>query len=235
MSQSVAPKEMTENKDINNKLNVLRAGVLGANDGIVSTAGLVIGVAGAANDTMTILVAGIAGLVAGALSMAGGEYSSVSTQRDTEKAAVKKEAYEIKTDYKGELQELADIYQQKGLSPHLAEEVAKELMAKNALAAHAEAELNITLGDYANPWSAALSSVFSFSCGAILPLLAITLLPASVRVLVTFLIVSLALAMTGYVSAYLGGAPKTKAVMRNVVVGMLTMVVTYFIGYFIPV
>lgn len=221
-------------KDISNKLNVLRAGVLGANDGIVSTAGLVIGVASAAHDTMTVFVAGLAGLVAGALSMAGGEYTSVSTQKDIEEAAVKKEAYEIQTDYEGELQELADIYQQKGLSPQLAKEVAKELMDKNALAAHTEAEFNITLGEYVSPWNAAFSSMFSFSCGAILPLLAITLLPISLRVVITFFIVSVALAITGYVSAYLGGAEKSKAVVRNVVVGMLTMFVTYLVGYFIP-
>lgn len=231
MNQPVVTKE---NKDITNRLNVLRAGVLGANDGIVSIAGLVIGVASAAHDTMTVFVAGLAGLVAGALSMAGGEYTSVSTQRDTEETAVRKEADEIETDYEGELQELADIYEKKGVSPRLAKEVAKELMDKDALAAHTEAEFNITLDEYVNPWSAALSSMFSFTCGAILPLLAITLLPIPIRVVVTFFIVLLALALTGYVSAYLGGAPKQKAVMRNVIVGMLTMIVTYLVGHFIP-
>lgn len=227
-------KTLNENKDITNRLNVLRAAVLGANDGIVSTAGLVIGVASAAHDTMTVFVAGLAGLVAGALSMAGGEYTSVSTQRDTEKAAVKKEAFELQVDYEGELRELADIYEQKGVSPDLAKEVARELMAKDALAAHTEAELNITVGEYVNPWNAALSSMLSFSCGAILPLLAIILLPIKIRVIVTFFIVLFALALTGYVSAYLGGAPKIKAVTRNVFVGMLTMLVTFLVGYFIP-
>lgn len=221
-------------KDLVNKLNVLRAGVLGANDGIVSTAGLVIGVAGATTDSMTILASGLAGLIAGALSMGGGEYVSVSTQRDTERAAIRKEAYELKTDYSRELDELTSIYQQKGLSASLARQVAVELMSKDALAAHAEAELNISPGDYANPWSAAFSSMFSFTCGAILPLLFIILLPEAIKILGTFIAVLLALMLTGFVSAYLGHAPCKPAIIRNVLVGMITMVVTYSVGHIIP-
>lgn len=221
-------------KSLSNKLNVLRAGVLGANDGIVSTAGIVLGVAGATDNTMTIFVAGFAGLIAGALSMAGGEYTSVSTQSDTERAQVKKEANEIKEDYEGELEELAEIYQQKGLSADLSMKVAKELMDKDALSAHTEAELNITPGNYVSPWSAALSSLCSFTLGALLPLLVITLLPSHIKILGTFFIVLIALALTGYISAFLGGAPKVKAILRNMVVGFLTMIVTYLIGGFVP-
>lgn len=228
-----AQPPVSEEKNLSNKLNVLRAGVLGANDGIVSIAGLVIGVAGATTDSATILISGLAGLVAGALSMAGGEYVSVSAQRDTEQAAINKEAYEIKTNYTAEVAELAAIYQQKGLSEQLAKQVANELMDKDALAAHAEAEFNIEPGNYVNPWSAAFSSMLSFSCGAVLPLLFITLLPQTIKVISTFFVVLLALALTGFISAYLGGAHTKPAVIRNVVVGMITMVVTFIIGYFI--
>ncbi|WP_233230964.1 VIT1/CCC1 transporter family protein [Paenilisteria weihenstephanensis] len=215
---------------MNQKLNILRAGVLGANDGIVSVAGIVIGIAGATTDIGTIFIGGIAGLIAGALSMAGGEYVSVSTQKDTEEAVINKEKLELTNDYQGEIEELAGIYKEKGLSDRLAKEVATKLMEKDALAAHSEAELGLKLNDFANPWQAALSSLVSFTVGAILPLLAILLLPAGIRIWMTFVVVLLALALTGYVSAYLGEAPKRNAVLRNMVVGMLTMLVTYGVG-----
>lgn len=221
------------NEKLGDKLNALRAGVLGANDGIVSTAGMVIGVASATPELTVILVSGIAGLVAGALSMAGGEYVSVSTQRDTEKAAIEKEKQELKTDYPGEVNELNAIYIAKGLSPKLAREVALELMNKDALAAHAEAELHIEPGKYVNPWTAAFFSLLSYSLGALLPLLSILLLPQALRMQGTFIVVALALALTGYVSAALGGAKRGMAVVRNVIVGGATMLVTYTIGSFI--
>ncbi|EUJ28141.1 integral membrane protein [Listeria cornellensis FSL F6-0969] len=153
-----------KNSTMSQKLNILRAGVLGANDGIVSVAGIVIGVAGATTHVGTIFIAGIAGLVAGALSMAGGEYVSVSTQKDTEEAVIVKEKMELANDYDGELEELADIYIEKGLSADLAKQVAAQLMEKDALAAHSEAELGLQLNDFANPWQAALSSLFFFFC-----------------------------------------------------------------------
>lgn len=217
-------------EDFVNRLNVLRAGVLGANDGIVSTAGLVIGVAGATSDPTVILISGLAGLVAGALSMAGGEYVSVSTQKDTEQAEIAEEKYELKTDYAGEVDELAQIYQEKGLSAELAKEVAVQLMKKDALAVHAKEELNIDPRAYLNPWSAALGSLISYTLGALLPLLFITLVPVHLKVQMTFAGVMLALALTGYISAYLGHAKRFRAVVRNVVVGTLTMLVTYGIG-----
>jgi VIT1/CCC1 family predicted Fe2+/Mn2+ transporter len=217
-------------KGLGGKLNVLRAGVLGAQDGIVSTAGLVIGVAGASASSSALLIAGLAGLVSGALSMAGGEYVSVSAQKDTEVAVVEKERWELQTMPERELTELAKLYEEKGLPPDLAHQLAVELHKPDALAAHAETELGLDPTERANPWSAAGTSAVSFALGAMLPLLAITLTPAAIRIPVTFVVVSVALVATGYVSAHLGGAPKVRAVLRNLGVGVLAMVVTYGIG-----
>jgi VIT1/CCC1 family predicted Fe2+/Mn2+ transporter len=212
------------------RLNWLRAGVLGANDGIVSVAGLVVGVAGASNSRTALFTAGLAGLVAGALSMGAGEYVSVSTQRDTERAMLSLERRELADDPAGELRELASIYEEKGLSPRLAQEVADELTAHDAFRAHASAELNIDPDTLTNPWAATAASMLSFTLGALLPLLAITLPPASARVPVTFVAVLLALAATGSVSAQLGGAAKIPAVARVVVGGAAAMAVTYLVG-----
>ncbi|MCO7175320.1 VIT family protein [Sporolactobacillus kofuensis] len=216
--------------DFSQKLNVLRAGVLGANDGIVSTAGIVIGVAGATTHTVTLLISGLAGLVAGALSMGGGEYVSVSTQKDTEKAVVEAEKVRLRDDYEGEVSELANIYVKNGLSEDLSKKVAVELMNKDALGAHARAELGVKPNDYVNPWYAAFSSMGSFSIGATLPLLSILLTPLSIRVPFTVSTVLIALGLTGYISAHLGGAPKKPAVIRNMFVGALTMAVTFTVG-----
>lgn len=211
-------------------LNWLRAAVLGANDGIVSTAGLVIGVAAATTDEKAILVAGVAGLAAGALSMAAGEYVSVSTQRDTEKALLDKERWELETMPEEELAELVDIYRSKGLSPELAQQVAEELTAHDALAAHAEAELNIDPEQLTSPWSAAWASMAAFTVGALLPLLTIVLSPADLRTYITFATVAIALAITGFLSARLGGAPRMPAILRNTGGGLFAMVVTHLIG-----
>lgn len=211
-------------------LNILRAGVLGGQDGIISTAGIVVGVAGASLDGTALLIAGLAGLVSGALSMAGGEYVSVSSQRDTEKALLEKERWELATMPEEELAELAGLYEEKGLSAELAQQVAVQLHAKDALAAHAEIELGIDSSVFTNPWHAAISSAASFAVGAALPLLAITLTAPDVRVYVTFVVVVLALIGTGLISAQVGGAPKGGAVLRNVVVGVITMAVTFGIG-----
>ncbi|MEV0432119.1 MULTISPECIES: VIT1/CCC1 transporter family protein [unclassified Nocardia] len=212
------------------RLNWLRAGVLGANDGIVSTAGLVVGVAATTNDSTTILAAGVAGLVAGAISMAAGEYVSVSTQRDSEKALLAKERRELADFPDYELAELTEIYQAKGLSPATARKVAEELTAHDAFTAHAEAELKLDPSELTNPWAAAGSSAIAFTCGALLPLLAIVLPPAQWRVPVTFVAVLVALALTGSLSARLGGSARGRAVLRVVVGGALAMAVTYAIG-----
>ena len=212
------------------RLNWLRAAVLGANDGIVSTAGLVVGVAGATTDSRAILVAGVAGLVAGAISMAAGEYVSVSTQRDSEQALLAKERRELAEEPEEELAELADIYVGKGLTHELAMEVAEQLTAHDALGAHAEAELGIDPDALTNPWHAAWASMLAFTAGALLPLLTISLSPEAARVWVTGLSVVVALALTGWASARLGQSPAGRAVVRNVSGGVVAMVVTYGIG-----
>ena len=215
---------------INTKLNWLRAGVLGANDGIVSVAGIVIGVAAATVERAPIVTAGVAGLAAGALSMALGEYVSVSTQRDTEQALLAKERRELLEEPEAELEELVGLYEKKGLSPQTARTVAEELTAHDAFAAHIDVELGIDPDELTNPWHAAISSAISFTVGAVLPMLAILLPPPAARIPVTFVAVLLALAITGWVSARLGGADPVRATQRVVIGGALAMAVTYAIG-----
>ncbi len=217
------------------KLNWLRAGVLGANDGIVSIAGLVLGVAGATSSSTVILAAGIAGIVAGAISMAAGEYVSVSSSKDTEKALLEQEKYELKNFPEEELEELAQIYEKKGLSPKTAAQVAKELTEKDPIAAHFDAELRIDPDNLTNPWHAAIASAFAFFLGALIPLFAITLPPQDLKVPVAFISVIVALAITGIVSAKVGRANVGKAVVRVVLGGALAMIVTYSIGKFFGV
>jgi vacuolar iron transporter family protein len=216
--------------NVGTRLNWLRAAVLGANDGIVSTAGVVMGVAGATDDSGAIVIAGIAALTAGALSMGAGEYVSVSTQRDSEHALLEKERRELAEDPEEELAELADIYVGKGLSEGRALEVARELTEHDALGAHAEAELGIDPDDLTNPWSAAWASMLSFTVGALLPLLTIALVVADLRVPVTIVAVVLALALTGWASARFGYGPAKQAVLRNMGGGLFAMLVTYGIG-----
>ncbi|HNV10285.1 MAG TPA: VIT family protein [Propionibacteriaceae bacterium] len=215
---------------LNSKLNWLRAGVLGANDGIVSTAGLVMGVAGASASRSALLIAGLAGLVAGALSMAGGEFVSVSSQKDTEIAELAQEQWELTNNPDGELEELADIYRSKGISDELAHRVATELTAHDALAAHAEAELGISSLERTSPWHAAIASMIAFTLGATIPLLLMVLSPHDYRVLSTLIGVLLALMLTGWVSAHMGGAGKGRPMVRNVIVGTLAMLLTYLVG-----
>jgi len=215
---------------LNNRLNWLRAGVLGANDGIVSTAGIVMGVAGATTDRTAILVAGVAGLAAGALSMAAGEYVSVSTQRDSELALLATERCELVEEPQAELEELAAIYVGKGLTEGLALQVASQLSAHDAFGAHAEAELGIDPDDVTSPWTAAWASMLSFTVGALLPLLCILLAPAGWRIGVTVLAVTVALVLTGWGSARFGYGSAGRAVVRTVAGGLLAMAVTYGIG-----
>ena len=213
------------------KLNWLRAGVLGANDGIVSTAGLVMGVAGAnPNNPTAVLVAGIAGLVAGSISMAGGEFTSVSAQKDSEMAALEVERKELAANPEHELRELTWFYEQKGLSLETASVVAKELTAKDALKAHAEAELGIDSEQHVSPGQAAISSFVAFAAGSLLPILAVTGPWVAWRIPATVAAVALSLALTGFVGAKIGGAKSGKAIIRNVSVSLLTMGVTFAIG-----
>ena len=215
---------------LGSQLNGLRAAVLGANDGIVSIAGLVMGVAGATAERQTLLMAGLAGLVAGALSMAVGEYVSVSTQRDTERALIAKETRELSEEPEDELAELAELYRQKGLSDDLAHQVALELTAHDALRSHLDIELGIDPDELTSPWHAAVASMVAFTLGALLPLLTITLFSADLRVVVTVRRGGVALAVTGFLSARIGDAPTRPAVRRIVIGGVLAMAVTYGIG-----
>ncbi|MER8100486.1 VIT family protein [Kitasatospora sp. NPDC094016] len=213
--------------ELSARLNWLRAAVLGANDGVVSTAGIVTGVAGAAESRAVLLAAGVAGLLAGAMSMAAGEYVSVSTQRDTERAALAKERRELAEDPEGELDELTDYYRDSGLTDGLAREVAVAFTARDALAAHAQSELGIDPQVLTNPWQAALASATAFTLGALVPLLAVLLPPESWRVAATVAAVVAALTLSGWVSARLGGAGPGRAVLRNVAGGLAAMAVTY--------
>lgn len=224
------PGEAHVGDNVGQRLNWLRAGVLGANDGIVSVAGVVVGVAAATPGNLAaIATAGIAALVAGAFSMAGGEYVSVSTQRDTERALIAKEKRELREQPEEELEELAGLYRQRGLSAGLAKQVAQELTAHDALAAHAEVELGIDPDELTSPWHAALSSFIAFTVGALIPL-AMILLPVGSEILNTALAVVLGLLLTGWISARLGGAPLPPAILRNVLMGSATMAATYLIG-----
>jgi VIT1/CCC1 family predicted Fe2+/Mn2+ transporter len=214
---------------LGSRLNWLRAGVLGANDGIVSVAGLVMGVAGATTDRSQILVAGIAALVAGALSMAAGEYVSVSTQRDAELALVAAERRDLKKMPDVELRELTEMLQERGMTAETAATAARELSDWNALRVHTYLEFGIDVDDVTRPWSAAGASMVAFTCGALLPLLTI-LLPSPSRYYVTVVAVLLALALTGFTSARAGFAKPGRAVLRNVLGGAFAMGVTYLIG-----
>ena len=208
----------------------LRAAVLGADDGILSTASLVLGVAAAGSGHAAIVTAGVAGLVAGSMSMAAGEYVSVSSQRDVERADLALERRELEESPDEELAELAGIYRARGISESLAWEVARELSAGDRLAAHARDELGFDPTHMARPRQAALASALSFACGAIVPLIAIALAPASSRVIVAIVVTLLALIALGAIGARLGGAPMAPAIARVVFWGAVAMAVTMGIG-----
>ncbi|WP_406284213.1 VIT family protein [Embleya sp. NBC_00896] len=224
------PTHPPHDEGMGTRLNWLRAAVLGANDGIVSTAGLVVGVAGATDERAQLLTAGLAGLLAGSLSMAAGEYVSVSTQRDAEKAALVQERRELTDEPEAELDELTELYEKQGLTRSLAREVAEQLTAHDALAAHAQVELKIDPNELTNPWHAAGASFLAFTAGALLPLLAMVLPPASIRLPVTVVAVLVALVLCGWSSARLGGAPESRAIVRTTAGGALAMAVTYGVG-----
>jgi len=208
----------------------LRAAVLGANDGIVSTASLVLGVAAATSDASAVLVAGLAGLVAGAMSMAAGEYVSVSSQADMESADLRREKQAQKDDHEGEHQELADIYIKRGLEPGLARQVANQLMAKDALGAHARDELGITTTHKARPIQAAITSGITFSIGAALPLLLAVFSPTDLLTVTVGGGSLVTLACLGMLAANAGGAPLLKGAIRVSFWGALAMAATMAVG-----
>jgi vacuolar iron transporter family protein len=215
------------------RIGWLRAAVLGANDGIVSVASLVIGVAAANSSKTAVMTAGLAGLIAGATSMAVGEYISVSSQRDTEIADLKIEAEALADHPEDELRELAAIYVRRGLEPQLAREVAEQLQAHDAVGAHARDELGITELAQARPWQASWTSAVSFTTAAILPLVAVGLAPRDLRVAVTAVVALIALAVLGILGARAGGAPWQRAAARVVVGGGLAMALTAVIGHIV--
>ena len=212
------------------RIGWLRAAVLGANDGIVSTASLVIGVAAAAAGKPEIMLAGSAGLAAGALSMAAGEYVSVSSQSDSERALIAKERHELAEMPQEELAELVSLYERKGLSAHTARQVAHELTQRDALAAHLDAELNIDPADIVSPWRAALASAVAFSAGGVLPLLAVLIFPQQWRIAATTIAVLGALAITGALGARLGYSPILRPTIRVVLGGAIALTTTFLLG-----
>lgn len=229
-NQTPTARPSHKERHLSHRAGWLRAAVLGADDGILSIASLVLGVAAAGLSRSAIVTAGIAGLVAGAMSMAAGEYVSVSSQRDVERADIVRERRELEMSPEEELAELAGIYQGRGLSEALAWDVARELSSGDRLAAHARDELGFELDQLARPRQAALASAISFATGGVVPLVAIALAPASVRVVVAVLVTLVALAALGITGARLGGAPQAPAVVRVMFWGALAMAVTSGVG-----
>jgi VIT1/CCC1 family predicted Fe2+/Mn2+ transporter len=211
-------------------LNWLRAGVLGANDGIVSTAAIIFGVAGASASHATIMLAAIAAISAGALSMATGEYVSVATQRDLERAELARQKADLEADPERELQVLARLFEQRGVEPAVAIQVARQMSAKDALSVHARAELGIDPAAVTNPWSAALASFVAFTIGGLVPIVPLLITPPAIEIWVAGAAVVIALALTGAISARLGRMPSAPAIARTVVGGLLSMGVTYGVG-----
>ncbi|MCI7479744.1 VIT1/CCC1 transporter family protein [[Pasteurella] aerogenes] len=220
---------------LSHRSNWLRASVLGANDGLISTASLMTGMVAAQPEFNTLLLTGISALVGGAISMAAGEYVSVSSQADTEKADMEMERRELALHPEEELKELTTIYQDRGLTPELAHEVAKQLTAHNALDAHMRDEISISEESFANPLQAAFSSAASFAIGAAIPILVILLLPLNTLLIALIISTLIGLGLLGYISAKLGGAPIRPAVMRILIWGVIAMGVTGIIGKLVGV
>ena len=226
----VLPDHLSSERHLGGRAAWLRAAVLGANDGLISTASLMVGVAAASNTRSAILVAGIAGLTAGALSMAAGEYVSVSSQRDTERADIERERLELVATPEAELDELAAIYERRGLSAGLARQVAEELSQQDRLAIHTRDELGIDIDALANPKQASVVSAGSFIAGAVIPIVVVALAPAAARVVITMIVTLIGLVVLGSVGARLGGAPQGRAAARVLVGGALALIISLGIG-----
>ena len=214
----------------NGKLNKLRAAVLGANDGIVSVSSITMGMVGATSDSKAISLVGLAALIAGALSMAVGEYVSVSSQADAEKAYIRREKEDLRNDPDQELDELAREYQKLGVSRPTAEHVAAELTAKDALRSHLHVHFNLDPDAINSPWQAAVASLLAFTVGGLIPFLVVVLSPQALRIPATAIAVLIALIAVGFLSAVAGNAPKMRAIVRVVIGGFLAMVITYGVG-----
>ncbi len=213
-----------------NRLGWLRAGVLGANDGIVSVGALIMGVAAAEPAVHTVLIAGVAALTAGALSMAAGEYVSVSSQSDTERADIAREKLALETAPEAELQELAEIYEERGMSPATALQAAREVSEKDALAAHVRDEMGLTEVAAANPLQAALTSALTFSVAGAVPLIAAWVAPVDMIMAFVLVATIAALAVLGALGAYAGAAPIGRGVLRVTVWGLIALGITAVVG-----
>ena len=224
------PDHRSEERHLGGRAAWLRAAVLGANDGLISTASLMVGVAAADSGRSAILVAGVAGLTAGALSMAAGEYVSVSSQRDTERADLERERVELATSPEAEHEELVRIYRDRGLSEPLARQVADELGNLDLLAVHARDELGVDVDELANPAQAAIVSASSFVVGAVVPIVVVALASAGMRVALTMIVTLIGLVALGATGARLGGAPQGRAAARVLIGGMLALLISLAIG-----
>ena len=225
MDQNKKPKQTMQEK-----LNTLRAGVLGANDGILTVVGVLVSVAAATTDQFTIFIAGLSDLLACAFSMASGEYASVSTQKDTEKSAVAHEGYLLKHDFESEVVAVRDHYMEKGVSEATATAIAKDLLNKKPLQTVVRVKYDIELGHYLNPWNAAFSSLAAAAAGGLLPLLAMVLAPLAWRWEAVILAVIFTSALTGYISSKLGNGLVKVAIVRNIIVGIITVIIHYCVG-----
>lgn len=236
LSTSEETRAATSSRSVSSRLNWLRAGVLGANDGIVSISGLVVGVAAVdPTNTSAIALAGIAGIVSASLSMSVGEYVSVSTQLDTEQELLRRQWKALEDNPRAEEQRLAAMWEKEGLSPATARAVAAELSAKDAIGAHLTVEHGIDPDELTSPWAAAFSSFVSFVVGALLPFLTMLLAPVPLRIPATVVAVVIALALTGWISAWLGQARRLRAMLRLVAGGILAMGLTYAVGSYFGV
>lgn len=212
------------------KVNILRASVMGANDGIISIAGIIIGVAAATNNAYSILISGLSGTLAGMISMCMGEYVSVSTQKDSQKMALISERQRLDDQYQEEFNYVQQKYEDQDIDPKLAKQATKELMDKDALSTVVQERYGFNPKEFTSPYAAAIASFISFPTGSVLPMLAVTLAPAESRILATAIAVLIALLITGYCAAILSNSNRLKSSIRNAIAGLLTMGVTYIIG-----
>ena len=212
------------------KVNILRASVMGANDGIISIAGIVIGVAAATNNAYSILISGLSGTLAGMISMCMGEYVTVSTQKDSQKMALISERQRLDDQYQEEFNYVQQKYEDQDIDPKLAKQATKELMDKDALSTVVQERYGFNPKEFTSPYAAAIASFISFPTGSVLPMLAVTLAPAESRILATAIAVLIALLITGYCAAILSNSNRLKSSIRNAIAGLLTMGVTYIIG-----
>ncbi|MET7102971.1 VIT1/CCC1 transporter family protein [Lactiplantibacillus plantarum] len=222
---------MKKRMSLAQRVNILRASVMGANDGILSVAGIVVGVAGATTNSFSILISGLAGMLAGTISMAMGEYVSVNTQKDSQKMAITKQKAALADDYEAEASLVVQKYVNQGISKPLAQQATREMMAEDALTTTVRERYGFNPNQFISPYAAGIASMIAFPTGSILPLVSITFFSPRVKVLATVLAVGIALMITGYVAAMLGNANRRRGMVRNVVAGLLTMIVTYFIGH----